>query len=140
MLGVRCYLCSDIGHVAANCGKFVIPVDQHEIAKNALGKKYINQVNLNDYPVSTFPRSFPNSEKLKNYKKINSKGFKFTPGTMYVDHQQIISKAWNMQSGVLTKKELPGIKESFAESDENSSIPRNSDPYSPSYKEITFGN
>lgn len=141
MLGIRCYLCSVIGHVAGNCEKFVIPVDQHEIAAKAIGKKYINQVNLNECPVSTFPRLFPNGDKLKKYKKINSKGFKFTPGTMYVDNQQIINKAWNMQSGVSSKGKLSSIKESYMDSDENSSAPRHSDSSPPvTCKEITFGN
>lgn len=141
MLAVRCYLCGTIGHVAKDCQKFVIMIDRREISSKSAAKKNFSQVNLNEYPKSQFPRTTPISDKAKRYKKINSKGYQFTPGTMYLENKNIISKAWNNQGANLHIGKMPSIKEGSFESDENSSIPQISDPYSPTWnKEITFGN
>ena len=39
-IGVKCYLCSCIGHIARDCKKFVVIMDKNAIVEKADRKKY----------------------------------------------------------------------------------------------------
>lgn len=71
LLGVKCYLCLKSGHIAKDCKKFVIVINQKELAKKANDKKYEFNKTISDI------RNYQNdSNKLdvQRYSKEMTKG------------------------------------------------------------------
>lgn len=92
-IGIKCYLCRRLGHVAKDCKEFVFQVDKADIVSKAEASKYASQINLNE-KVQSGTRKKNSSDTLLRFGLVNTKGFRFTPGTMYVDNKGIIEKAY----------------------------------------------
>jgi hypothetical protein len=95
-IGIRCYLCRKLGHVAKNCTEFVFNIDKNTLIAMAEARKHAGQVNFNDRDRRGI-RKQKNVHYLMRFKGINAKGVKFTPGTMYAENKSIVDKAWNLQ-------------------------------------------
>ena len=146
-LGVRCYLCRKMGHVAKNCTKFIYIPDHIHATKRAEAQKYIKSVNVNSgAPISSFQRQEVTYDMYKNYDLYNTKGAVFSPGLKYQGNKRIISKAWSMEgkrSNRLCVMSMNPIMEGSNESDSDDSDVRQADRLDDSDNSmpdcITFG-
>lgn len=95
LLGVRCYLCNKVGHVARDCKAYIIIPNTSDIIKKAQIKKFpeskiINPNILNQNPIIR-PNLFYNHLKRQNL--ASTKGHNFKPQSQYNDRKHLISKA-----------------------------------------------
>lgn len=123
LLGIRCFLCKKVGHVATTCKRFVYMVDQKEVIKKAEARKYMNRktVNINSKSTSNFDRQVAYSDALKRFDLANTKGGVFSPYVKYNKHQKIINRALSLTGksrNRLNIDKLLSIKEDY-ESEEN---------------------
>lgn len=126
LLGIRCYLCRKLGHVAKNCNEFIYVPNKSEAIKKAEARKYFNQknVNLNLTSPNNFPRQDTEYNPFIRYDAYNTLGQSFTPGTKYQNYKQIISRAWSLEgkrATALLNKRLVSIQEQSNESDSSNS-------------------
>jgi hypothetical protein len=155
LLGIRCYLCKKVGHVATTCKKFVFIVDKEDAVKRADARKYMNRksVNLNNKTKPNFERIPVVAEQLKRHDHFSAKGEPFELKERYWNHPRIINRALSIQGqnrNLLNTNRLTGIKEG-QESEENetdkvfsqgsleSIKSLRSDHSSDTYKSVTFG-
>ena len=148
-LGVRCYLCRKMGHIAKNCTAFIYIPDQNHAAKRAEVKKYVKTVNSNTLnPAINFKRQDVSCDILMNYDLYNTKGIAFTPRIKYRGNNRIISKAWSMEGKRHNRLFIDGMKpirEGSNESDSDQSEAKISEKFYDSDNSIpdinvTFGN
>ena len=130
LLGIRCYLCKKVGHVATTCKRFVYIVDQKEVIKKAEARKYMNRktVNINSKSGFNYERQDILSDPLKRFDLVNTKGEVFSPYVKYSKHQKIINRALSItgkNSNRLNIDRLLSIKEG-CESEENEANQKNS--------------
>jgi Cyclic nucleotide-binding domain/Ion transport protein/Zinc knuckle len=98
LLGIRCYLCRKLGHIARNCKSFIYIPDKLHFAKRAESKKYMNEIRVKDSSVGTeFQRKNLNCNYFNNYGLHNTHGKSFTPGGKYIGKKSLISKSWSIE-------------------------------------------
>lgn len=89
LLGVRCYLCNNLGHIAKDCKKFVILINKSEFVKESDNRRY-NQnqkVKKNKFEIET-----PNS-LLKYLSHSNIIGQNFDPKELYKKSEGLKTRA-----------------------------------------------
>ena len=106
LLGIRCYLCRKMGHVAKNCKEFVFVPDKKNVAKKAEAKKYNYSKPVNSFSdLSNYQRNNFFYDYYRNYDVSNTLGKRFNPGKKYQGNSRIISKA-NMMIGKKFNKRI----------------------------------
>lgn len=106
LLGIRCYLCRKMGHIAKNCVEFIYIPDQGHAAKKAESKIHMKSVNVNGFtPAISYKRQELQYDPYTHYDIFNTKGSTFTPRVKYIGNSRIITKAWSMER----KKNILGV-------------------------------
>ena len=100
LLGIRCYLCLKMGHVAKNCKKYMYESGIRQVVKQGDRKKHSKTININTMPGSNFRRQAIVSNRYDHYDCYNTLGKPFTPGSKFMDNPRIIVKAWALESKI----------------------------------------
>jgi len=89
LLGIKCYLCLKSGHVAKDCKKFVVFIDQKKIAKKADDKKYELNKRISD---SKNNQSDVNKVDIQKYSKEMTKGSRKSISNRFKEAESLKSK------------------------------------------------
>lgn len=116
VLNIKCYFCRRLGHIAASCKEYIIPIDQKKFIKT-VDRSRSKKVNLNDAFKFTFQRK--EKKPLKRpYKLLNTVGKKFNFKENFKKNPGLVKKASNYSIRV---KPAPIITHNLAVIDEDSS-------------------
>lgn len=99
VLRIKCYFCHNVGHIAATCKSYVIPLDLKKIGKKIDSSKFkhTKKVNLNDSFNYTFQRS-DSSASSKQLKVLHSHGKPLDVKQAYAGRPGLIKKAQNFRT------------------------------------------
>lgn len=89
LLGVKCYLCNTVGHIAKDCKQFVILIDKKEFIKESDNRRYSHNKKIKKQLLE-----MQSSKVLvEKFSFENIKGHKFDPAEIFNKSKGLKSKA-----------------------------------------------
>jgi hypothetical protein len=89
LLGVRCYLCNNLGHIAKDCRKFVILINKSEFVKESDNRRYSQNKKIKK---NKFENETPNP-LIKYFSHSNIVGTNFNPQELYKKSERLQTRA-----------------------------------------------